>query len=209
MGRLLTLVALVLSGVLPLRPIEPELRPIVGVLLDFDVPPGSLALTAMKKEVDSIFKRSGVLVGWRMPGQGQAGESLAGLVVVRFKGRCRVEPWNPAAARSRGATALAHTAVVDGKVAPYSEVECDKVRGALPYAEPGAAEHERQGEFGRAMGRVLAHELYHALARTREHAARGLARATQSMLDLWSGTLTFDERDLAAIRKNLARQPRH
>jgi hypothetical protein len=52
------------------------------------------------------------------------------------------------------------------------------------------------------MGRVVAHELYHVLARTTSHAERGLAKASQSLKDLVSKqSLTFQAQDAEAIRR--------
>ena len=55
---------------------------------------------------------------------------------------------------------------------------------------------DRQKAFGLALGRVVAHELYHFLADKTRHAAAGLAGASHDWLDLVSGTATFREKDL-------------
>src|SRR5262249_4569893 len=51
------------------------------------------------------------------------------------------------------------------------------VRRALSYLAPAATAEQRQKALGLAMGRVVAHELYHVLAHTTEHTQRGLTQA--------------------------------
>ena len=47
---------------------------------------------------------------------------------------------------------------------------------------------------------MVAHELYHVLARTTGHAVDGLTKATQSFRDLVSGSLRLGDGAAAAIR---------
>jgi len=83
---------------------------------------------------------------------------------------------------------------------PFTEVKCDEVRRVLPYAHGGRS--QKESALGRALGRVVAHEVYHFLAHTTEHAKKGLAKASQSWLDLISksGSSAF------ACPANLLRQ---
>ena len=106
---------------------------------------------------------------------------------------------------TNGKVVLGTSLVSDGQVLPFSEVECDQVRKTLAYEER-ATEMDRQCALGRAMGRVVAHELYHVLACTTKHAGRGLARATQTLKGMVDGTLGFDKDEAAEIRKGLTRR---
>jgi hypothetical protein len=45
---------------------------------------------------------------------------------------------------------------------------------------------DRDRVLGRALGRVLAHELYHILSGTKRHSARGLAKASFAVDELIS-----------------------
>jgi hypothetical protein len=163
----------------------PVLHPSIGVFLDFDSAPGKLSLEVMKKEVAALLKPSGVSLDWRLAKKNHGDESFAGLVVLKFKGKCKVESWNSAAVPGQ-TTTLGTTAVSDGHILPFSEVKCDALKEALSYLRPDANQGERQNAFGLAMGRVVAHEIYHVLARTGAHAARGLAKAAESLEDLVS-----------------------
>jgi len=104
------------------------------------------------------------------------------VVVVKFHGKCQLEYPLPGASDQE--VTLASTMVDRGHVMPFSDVQCDQVRKALPYATTP----DRQKAFGLALGRVLAHELYHFLADKTRHAAAGLASASHDWLELVTGT---------------------
>lgn len=181
-------------------------HPTVGVFLDFDNAPGKVPVEVMKKEVDALLKSSGVSLDWRLAKDNVGRHAFDGLVVLKFHGQCKVESWKSEDGDSpRGETrALGETLVENGRVLPFSEVKCDAVRQALRYLRPEANQGERQQALGLAMGRVVAHELYHILARTTTHAARGLARAAESLQDLVSGPeIPFRPEDAQAIKKGV------
>ena len=65
-----------------------------------------------------------------------------------------------------------------------------------------AGQEERQRALSRALARVVAHEIYHILAETTEHAGSGLAKAAQPLNDLVSKRkLEFATDDLRAIKE--------
>ena len=49
-----------------------------------------------------------------------------------------------------------------------------------------------------ALGRVVAHELYHFLSNTTKHATAGLAAASHDWVELLSGKAAFREKDFQA-----------
>ena len=183
--------------------------PSVGVFLDFDSVPGAVPMDVMKNEVNKILRPSGVALDWRLTSENHGDEVFNGLVVLKFKGKCKVEGWSdvrtgllPGEERTLGATK-----VVDGRVLPFTEVRCDEVKRALAYLRPEVNPRERQKAFGIALGRVVAHEIYHILARTTGHAVHGLAKASESLEDLVNkGSMGFREEDSTAIRKGLLPQ---
>jgi hypothetical protein len=140
----------------------------------------------MKQEAESLLKASGIDLKWRMLDGSRATKPSQGLVVMRFHGHCKVEAWpQPGEEQAPvGTHTLGFTHVSGGHVLPFSEIECDQIRQALAYLAPDSTPGERQKAFGLAMGRVVAHELYHILARTTSHAEEGLAKATESLRDL-------------------------
>lgn len=175
-------------------------HPLVGVFMEFDSSPGAAAVAVMEKEVNALLKPSGVALDWRLTADNHGDQAFSKLVVLKFKGTC-----NAKAAGDEtpgGDVALGETQVSDGHVLPFTEVQCDQIRQALAYLRPGALPSERQSAMGVALGRVVAHELYHILAKTTSHAAAGLAKATQSLEELVSrDTLSFRDRDSEAIRR--------
>jgi hypothetical protein len=76
--------------------------------------------------------------------------------------------------------ALGSTHLSNGSVIPFTEVECDHIRGSL-FSAPGV---RSDVVLGRAMGRVLAHELHHIINRTRAHTEHGISRKSLSARDL-------------------------
>lgn len=203
-----SLLALTAVAAFAQNPPAPKETPAVGVFLDFDSAPGTVPVEIMKKEVAKILKPSGVELDWRATDQNHGDEAFAGLVVLKFKGKCKLEGWSPPSEEvAPGERTLGATKVVNGHVLPFTEVRCDEVKRALAYVRPEATERERQRAFGIALGRVVAHELYHILARTTGHAAHGLATASESLQDLVTvGNMGFRQEDSVAIRKGLTPQ---
>jgi hypothetical protein len=190
-------------------PTEPSPQPAIAVFMDFDSKPEDASIEVMKKEADDLLKSSGIALDWKMLSSNHGTESFPGLVVVKFRGRCRVEAWpQPGEDEApAGTQTLGFTRVTDGHVLPFSEVECDQIRKALSYVAPGSTPMERQKAFGLAMGRVVAHELYHMLARTTSHAEEGLAKVSQSLRDLVTApAIAFQEKDSRAIGQAFTRQ---
>jgi hypothetical protein len=91
--------------------------------------------------------------------------------------------------------ALGQTQVVDGVVLPMADVLCDSVRKLIDRDMRSSPAFERDELFGRALGRVMAHELYHILLRTRDHGHDGLARPAQSSVELLAARNPFAEQD--------------
>src|ERR1017187_1659046 len=94
----------------------------VTVVIDFDGPHSDSSVQQMKRETEDIFKSAGVHLEWRRRGDVGLG-SYENLVVVHFKGKCVLEPV-PILYDERGPFAFAYNS--DGKVLPFSEVECDR-----------------------------------------------------------------------------------
>ena len=152
--------------------------PSLGIYLHFAEAPASSALEDMKREVASRLTREGLDLRWRALEQNRGSESFHQLVVVRFRGRCV-----PGPARSLQEFSLpfvkpgtlASTAVRDGRVLPYSEVDCDEIRKSLG---------DKVLSLGRALGVVVAHELHHILHNSVQHAKAGWMRRQLDRKDL-------------------------
>jgi len=62
---------------------------------------------------------------------------------------------------------------------------------------------QRNTALGRALGRVMAHELYHIVGETTAHQIRGVAKASLSVQDLIGASLDFDIASLTQMRPPL------
>ncbi len=169
------------------------------VVFQFDNPHSEKAFEEMKHELASILKDAGIQTEWRARDQVSSSESFANLVVVKFRGVCKMDPAANRDDDSGRPLAFTHTS--EGAILPFSEVECDRVRSSLRRAV-SAGDHTRSDMvFGRAMARVLAHELYHVLARTESHSAKGVAQRALSGADLIGDQLELSQDELNSMHR--------
>lgn len=172
----------------------------VTLVLQFDHDYSSRSLDAMEREVASIVSDSGIKVDWKLLNDVHSSDSFESLVVIRFKGACNMEPAPPPPlGDERGYYAFTH--ISDGSVLPFSEVECDKISNSIRPAMSRQQWRERDSMLGRALGRVLAHELFHMLAKTQHHAGEGVTRSALSPAQLIADKLTMAPADLEALKR--------
>jgi len=155
-----------------------------------------VAIGEMGREAAHILKKSGVSLHWRL---GEPAHAVNGLlVVVKLVGRCDMD--GPPALLMPGPLGWSHQ--VNGVVIPFSDLACDNIRGAV---QSPLAGNQLRGNFllGRAMGRVLAHELYHIVADTAEHGEDGVAQPALSARELTLGQLELRPSEVEAIQSGL------
>jgi hypothetical protein len=169
------------------------------IVFDFQGPHSSRSVTAMQHEVAGILKDSGLQLQWRALARTSGTSDLdeENLVVVRFSGRCLLEP-NPILYDERGPLAFTHTS--DGTVLPFSEVACDQVTASMRSAMFGGDYAQGDQLLGRALGRVVAHELVHILTDSHDHGREGVARAALSGTQLITPRLPLSPSDLERLR---------
>jgi hypothetical protein len=170
--------------------------PAVTLVLQFDAAYSTQSLAAMKREVASIVGESGIKVDWRLLADVRS-ESFENLVVVHFRGACVMQP-RDFMRDERGYYAF--TYVSDGDVLPFSEVECDKVANSIRPQMSQLQWRHRDSVLGRALGRVLAHELFHMLAKSEHHAGEGVTRSSLSPAQLVADRLRMDRADLEILK---------
>ena len=165
-------------------------------------PPGPV-VQAIRSELDAIMQPTGLEFSWH--NLSEAGNlSSPRLAVIHFKGECdtaglRQESGYPGP--------LGWTHMSDGAVLPFIDVNCDGLRLFVERQLSAVDEARRETVFGRALARVLAHELYHLLGNTRTHTAGGIGKAAYSVQELLTPILHFGkkERDsLRSLREQLA-----
>ena len=139
----------------------------------------------------------GLQFAWRDLRSSTGTEVSVELVVVSFKGTCQMtDSFAPGGENG----ALGWTHMSDGTVLPFSDVDCDKIRRFIASQVLSFDPQQREIVYGRAMGRVLAHELYHVFSNTTRHAAWGVAKAFYTAHDLVSDEFHFQEKDNRALR---------
>ena len=179
---------------------EAKLNGPLTIVLRSDQAASPETLSALEREVESLVSPSGIHISWTSnPEPPQVYQQVA---IVTLRGVCRADgPVRGSAQTAQpGVIPLGQTQVVDGKVLPFADVRCDPIRKLIArelYTKPSK---ERDELLGRALGRVMAHELYHIVLRSTSHGTNGLARASQNSADLTADRDPFapsDERRLS------------
>jgi len=158
---------------------------------------------AMQKEANALMETAGYHLEWRtLPGDNSIAVD-APIVVVELRGNCQSPTGSIPLAPLTRPSALASTAVSDGEVLPFSWVECDTLSRMLA-APLSKYENKQEFLYGRAMGRLIAHELYHILTKTRHHDTDGVAKPRFSAADVLTEHFSFDTPTLAKLREPVA-----
>jgi len=159
-------------------------------------------LSHLKKEVGELLRPAGVNLQWRRQEDASRHEEFHAVVLARLDGACtpRFDPYSsPAPAK---ASALADTPIQDGRVLPFTRVDCavvTRLTGPMLSSEAGA---RRDFLYGRALGRVLAHEIYHILGQTKTHEDRGIAKPAFHARELLAETFAFNEPAISILRSS-------
>jgi hypothetical protein len=169
------------------------------IVLDFKGPHSAQAVREMQRETETILKDAGLHLDWRSR-EDAAKASYDDLVVLQFQGSCVLEPALPLY-DELGPLAFTHT--TDGIVQPFSQVSCDKVAASTRSAMWGGDLARADLFLGRALGRVVAHELVHILTGSRNHGHEGVGKRGLSARQLTAETLPLSTADLARLRAHL------
>lgn len=190
---------LIIGLILPLSArIDRAAPSVVAVILDFKGPHSRTSVAEMEHEASRIIGASGIALDWRIRGEDAQG-FYARLVTVTFRGACQDEP-QPWLTGESGP--LAVTRSTDGEILPFGEVDCGRVvnvvRGAMSDVDFARANLL----IGRAMGRVVAHELVHMLTKSAEHDGEGVEKSSLSGMELIEGTLRLSPLDIDRLRQH-------
>jgi hypothetical protein len=173
----------------------------ITVVLDFKGPHSAQSVKEMQHEAQGIIKGSGVHLDWQTVGEA-ALHTYSDLVVVHFNGACILER-DPNVYDELGPPGpLAFTYTTDGAVQPFSEVACDKVAASVRSAMWDGDFANGDLLMGRALGRVLVHELVHMLTKSGEHGREGVQKPSLSGKQLIAAYLPLSRADMARLRLN-------
>ena len=180
---------LVLGVVLAPAQVPENSAPTIALYVGFQHEPPGPVLESMEKEVGVILSPMAAHFEWRSLDAVSPGDSAQDLAVAKIKGKCNPEA--PPLFLAPGSLGFTH--VSDGVVLPFCEVDCDRIRSYLGVALSRLEATDRAVDFGRAVGRVLAHEFYHIFAHTREHELGGLGKPNVSVRELMAAKFRLEE----------------
>lgn len=172
-------------------------EPIVIVLRDAASQPGE-TLTGMRREVTRLLSPAHLAIEWRTGIS--PGEHFSGLVTLDFRGTCAAEPLRRAGVSAEDVKRLAWAESDDHRILPFATVSCDAVRKVIGAALSASTSDTRALIMGRALGRVVAHELYHIIAKSARHSGGGASKACFGPAELTRANLSFDPLTLAEMR---------
>lgn len=140
------------------------------VILDFRGVHSEPSIREMERESGSILKTTGLKLDWRLKSQVK-GEVYPDLVVMQFDGSCKFDP-APRIYDERAPLALTRT--TDHRIQSFGEVDCDHVAESARQAMESVDYRQADLLVGRALGRVVTHELVHMLTHSAEHGRTGV-----------------------------------
>lgn len=174
----------------------------ITLYTDFQQDPPPVVMESIENELAAIMAPIGLHFEWRSLKENRGHEVSVELAVVTFRGQCNTANLKPV---SGNPGALGWTHVSDGVILPFSEVDCDGIRS---FVQADLLHISREGQeeaYGRAIGRVLAHELYHVFANTPHHGTCGVGKAAYTVKELLSKVFHFELRETEALRVGKAK----
>lgn len=145
---------------------------------------------ALRREVSKQLSFVGFHVDW-WDAHVTGAVTDSNLVVAKLKGSC-VPPVTVSTGRraDAGGGKLATSRLDGNQIQPFIAVDCNLVSDFLGLSLHGGG--ERDVLYGRALGKLMSHELYHVLARTAKHSKTGIARENVTAQELLSNDFDFD-----------------
>jgi len=167
---------------------------VVEVYLHGDSASAVNVLDEMNRELAILMQHAGFQF-MEAHGNDQAPSAEAThVIVVELRGACAVPMARSSSAEPiPPALSLASSSVADGRVLPFSWVDCSALSRFLGPAISTQSAQDQGYIYGRAMARLLAHEFYHVLAQTGDHTQTGICKASFSRADLLADHFDFDD----------------
>ncbi|MEZ5364366.1 MAG: hypothetical protein R2748_19020 [Bryobacterales bacterium] len=162
-------------------------------LIRLDLPQdySRLAVREMKAELGRIVEGAELGLRWQSASE-RPSEVNGRTVSVAITGRCFGGPPS-----QYEAGPLGWTKTINGRVLPFVEISCARIATILEPALRDEPQAVRDLFFGKALARVLGHELAHALSRTEHHAHEGLRKSALSPRDLMQSRYRLARADFA------------
>ena len=155
------------------------------------------ASSELKREVSDLLQPAAIRVEWQDPAVDRGGAENDYSAVVHLRGSCRpAEPSTRFEHAVSGPFTLASSAVSDGVILPFGDVDCSALNSFLGPALWSEPDQARERIYARAVARLMAHELYHVVGQTAAHARSGVAEPAFTVAELLSDHFEFAESTL-------------
>ncbi len=171
--------------------------PPIRLYIQFQHQPPDAVLEAIQEQLEDIMVPAGMGFQWRSLTAATGSEVSVELAVIHFKGTCDVADLTPMEAYPGP---LGWTHISDGEILPFSDINCDGIRLFLQRDLLRMPQADRERLYGRAIARVLAHELYHIFAKTTKHASWGIGKPAYTVQELLSNKFQFEKRQCDLLR---------
>jgi hypothetical protein len=171
------------------------------LLTEFEVSPSMVAIQEMQREMDRLYRDVPVAIAWHGVSNFQSPGRVPRLLFVHFKGDCRAVTMPPR--HGVEGVALASVNRVDGEMLPLVTVDCQRIANYIWPSLRGPERSHGDKPFGRALARVLAHELYHYLTGEAKHTHSALFRASISSSALLSSQFRLGADEIEDLRRAL------
>src|SRR5215469_12125893 len=176
----------------------PAASPLVTLYTAYQQAPPAAVVDAIHNELEQIMLPAGLRFDWHALSDA-GGRVSSQLAVIHFKGECDTLDLRPDLGYPGP---LGWTHISDGEILPFIDINCEGVRLFVQRNLVRTPEPDRDSIFGRALARVLAHELYHFLGHTKHHASGGIAKASYTAEDLLARTFRFGQKESAMLRSH-------
>ena len=153
----------------------------------------------MRVEVDSLMAPLNIPIEWRTLNRTDLDNPSVQLAVVTFKGACNSAEY---AYFKRGTGPLAWTHISDGVVLPFADVDCNRVHELIDRSLTPNGLGRRDALFGRALGRVLTHELFHIFTGSTHHGKDDVAQPVYTSRELMADSFHFGDKELGTLRQS-------
>jgi hypothetical protein len=171
----------------------------LAILFHFEQPYADRTLQETERELKALIGEHAIKLEWHDRRDFEGKSTFANIVVLNFRGNC--DPRSDSSFSGPMDSWLARMDVFDGVVLPFGEVNCGLMRALMAGGAHNAKLTDK--EFGRALARVLAHELYHFLTQSTSHATQGLEKPAFSRADLLLDGLRLDRQELGHLSQSI------
>ena len=172
-----------------------------GVVLHFSRPYSANVLKAMQEEAAHILRPTDLRLKWWLFDDAVGYPFDYRIVVIRFQGHCEVREGLPEP-ESEGPLAVTHLS--GGVPLQQADLYCNRVWDLVGSEINSLTSIQSEFLLGRALGRVLVHEIYHMLGQTTGHGKNGVTKSVLTPRDLVLGGLRLNPSESELLVNRLA-----